>query len=52
MSSPEKTGYEFKLVGFDELSKGDLPLILVQSGGSEGFFKRISIRPTKARIIF
>ena len=35
-----KTGYEFKLVGLNELSKGDLPLILVQSGGSEGFFKR------------
>ena len=40
-----KTGYEFKLVGLDELSKGDLPLILVQSGGSEGFFKR-DIYPT------
>jgi hypothetical protein len=32
-------------VGLDELSKGDLPLILVQSGGSEGFFKR-DIYPT------
>ena len=36
----EKTGYEFRLVGLDQLSQGDLPLILVQSGGSEGFFKR------------
>jgi hypothetical protein len=36
----ELTGYEFRLVGLDDLSKGDLSLILVQSGGSEGFFKR------------
>ena len=41
----DKTGYEFELVGLNDLSKGDLPLILVQSGGSEGFFKK-DIYPT------
>lgn len=34
------TGYDFRLVDLKDLSTGDLPVILVQSGGSEGFFKR------------
>jgi hypothetical protein len=36
----EATGFEFRLVSLDDLSKGDLSLILVQSGGSEGFFQK------------
>lgn len=39
-SLTQKTGFDFCLCGLDELSEGDLPLILVQSGGSENYFKK------------
>ena len=35
----DKTGYEFVIVDLKDLKKYDLPLILVQSGGSENLFK-------------
>ncbi len=36
----KKTGYDFEVVSLDKLGTGDLSLILVQSGGSENFFKK------------
>lgn len=40
-SLAKETGYQFEVVGIDNLYQGDLSLILVQSGGSERIFKEM-----------
>lgn len=35
------TGFSYQLTDIDDLYKGDLALILVESGGSEHYFKQI-----------
>ncbi|MCR5741493.1 MAG: hypothetical protein K6G38_03440 [Gammaproteobacteria bacterium] len=35
------TNFEYRLVGIDELYQADLPIILVESGGSEHYFKEV-----------
>lgn len=37
----QSTGFDFEICESDELDQGDLGLILVQSGGSEGEFKKL-----------
>lgn len=42
LKSLEKlTNFEFKIVGIDDLYKGDLSIILVESGGSENYFLEV-----------
>lgn len=38
------TGFSYQLTDIDDLYKGDLALILVESGGSEHYFKQIEDR--------
>ena len=35
------TSYDYSIISIDELYKGDMPLILVESGGSEHYFKMV-----------
>lgn len=37
----EETGFEYEQVGIEDLYKGDLSLIMVESGGSEGYFLKV-----------
>ena len=37
----KETGFEYERVGIEDLYKGDLSLIMVESGGSEGYFLKV-----------